>query len=862
VLWERDGELRCLRDAFRACRNGHGTTILVAGEAGIGKTSLLRHFASGVGDDAAVLFGTCDDLHTPRTLGPFRDMFDGGGFGDGPADREHYIGLLRAALADAERPAIIIVDDAHWADAGSLDVIRYLARRLASLPGLLLVSYRPDDLAEEHPLRRVLGAMATVSTVRLDLRPLSDETVGRLATEAGHDPEALIAAVGGNPFHLTEVLATGGTGVPPTVRDAVMARVLGLPEPSRRALELLSVIPTEAERALVESILGRSVSRALDHAERAGVISSSSGYIRFRHELARRAVESSLPGSARTDLNRRVLHRLVEVGAPASRLVHHAAIAGTGAVLARYACVAAEEAAAARAHGETATSCRLALDREDLLDERTAARLHGLAARACYALSRFGEAARHAERAVGAWERMVDGPFDLGMVLLVSSRMHTMNGLPDHARAQIERAIALLTPFGPSRTLAYAYGMKGALETIEANCAEAVRWCRRSLAIADDLALADVTAHARIYLGLARIGLGDLEGLGDLHAAIDLARRGDHGDLLCRATTNLATAMIWLGRHNEATAYLDLAEAAGREYGLDYILFHVLAGRSQVDIYRGRWDEAERRLRQQLKTDRDPAAMMTLPLALLGRILARRGDPAAADLIARAWELATRSRQAHRLAVAGTAVIEHAWLAGDTATVQAIGDVLAPIARRANLVFHLGEVHRYLARVGVRVPIFDGCPAGFAAGIAGDIDAAVAAWNDAGNPYEQALEEIGSTDRETAVRGIQRLDRLGAVVAANRCRRELLRRGISRVPRGPRAATRSHPAGLTARQQDVLALLTKGLTTAKIAEQLYLSPRTVDNHVAEIMTRLGVTNRRDAVAAATRAGWVPAVRAG
>lgn len=836
--------------------------MLVSGEAGIGKTSLLRAFTAAVADEATVLVGACDDLHTARTLGPFRDMSDDPGTARrDPPDREHYIDMLTAALSDRTRPAVIVVDDAHWADHASLDIIRYLGRRLAGLPGLLVVSYRPTDLGEDHPLRRVLGALATASTVRLELQPLSDATVSRLASRAGRDPHDVLVAVGGNPFYLTEVLATAGPGVPPTVRDAVMARVVALPPATRRALEVLSVMPTGADGALLRAMLDSAALRALDEAERAGIVTSPGDRIRYRHEIARRAVESSLSGGLRTGLNRQVLDRLAEQGATASRLVHHAAAAADRAALARYAPVAAEEAAAAEAHGETAAYCRLALDQEDLLDPRTTARLHGLAAHAWYALGRFGEATAHAEKSVAAWERLGDAPLDLGRVLLVSSRMHTMNGLPDEARAQAERAVAVLRPLGASPALAHAYGMMGNLETVEGNCALAADWCRKALAMAEKLGQADVSVHARIYLGLARVGLSELDGLDDVRAALELAGRIDNGDLRCRAAANLATAMIWLGRHQEAVPHLDLAEVAAREHGMDYILFHALANRSHVDLYLGRWDEAERRLRAQLSTDRDPAAMMVLPMALLGRILARRGNPEAEVLIARSWQLATRSRQAHRLAVAGGALVEHGWLSGDNATVRAVGEVLQPIARRANLVYLLGEISRYLARVGVRVTEFAGCPAGFAAGIAGTPDAAAVAWQCAGNPYEQALEEVGSADPATAFRGIRRLDRLGATAAADRCRRELRRRGISGVPRGPRPNTRAHPAGLTARQQDVLALLAEGMTTARIAERLHLSPRTVDNHVADILTRLGVTSRREAVVAATRKGWVPSTSA-
>ena len=842
---------------MRACRDGRGATVLVAGEAGLGKTSLLRTFAARVAAQADVLSGACDDLHTARTLGPFRDMFEPASSGPAP-DRDHYIGRLRAALSRRDRPAVIMVDDAHWADDASLDIIRYLGRRLESLPGLLLVSYRPADLAEEHPLRRVLGSLPPSSTVRIDLRPLSDGTVGRLAEEAGRDPATVVAAVGGNPFFLAEVLASTGAEVPRTVRDAVLARVLALPEPTRRALEVLSVVPTGADRRLVEALLDSGSAVWLGYAERAGIVTSSGQHVAYRHELARRAVEAGLPSIVRLELNRRVLHRLIERGATASRLVHHAAAAGEMASAARYAVDAAEEAASAEAHSETSACCRLALDRSDILDRHTVARLHGLATRALYALGRFGEAADHAEQAVAVWEGLGDAPRDLADVLLVSSRMHTMNGLPDAARTTAERAVALLRPLGPSRALAHACSTMGNLETVEANGAAAVRWCREALALAEDLDLPDVAVHGRVYLGLARVGVGELSGLDDVRAAIELAERIDHGDYLCRASSNLATVLLWLGRHAEAAGWLDRAEAAAREHGLDYVLFHVLAGRSSLDLFFGRWAEAEQRLRRQLRTDRDPAAMMTLPLALLGRLLARRGDPEAAALIDRSWQLAKRSRQAHRLAIAGGAVLEQAWLAGDEATVRSVSEVLEPVAVRANLLYLRGEIARHLRRIGVGAAAFDGCPPGFAAGIDGDPAAAAAAWQRAGNPYEQALEETECPDEATAFAGINRLDRLGATAAANRCRRRLLERGITGVPRGPRTSTRAHPAGLTARQQDVLALLAEGLTTAQIAERLFLSPRTVDNHIADLVGRLGVDNRREAVTVAGDAGWLPA----
>jgi DNA-binding CsgD family transcriptional regulator/tetratricopeptide (TPR) repeat protein len=492
-----------------------------------------------------------------------------------------------------------------------------------------------------------------------------------------------------------------------------------------------------------------------------------------------------------------------------------------------------------------------------LLDAELAARLHGLAAHALYALNRFGEASAHAARAAQEWLALGRSPLELGDALLVCSRMHTMVGNPRQARAEIEQALSILEPFGPSPALAHAHGMMGNLDAIEANNTSAAQWCRRAVGEARAVGRSDIEAHARIYLGLARVGLGDLHGFDDLHAAVKLATELDHGDYLCRAALNLATATIWLGRHPEAPPYLDVAEAAAREHGLDHHTFHALVQRCHVDLYVGRWDAAERVLRQQLATERDPAALMIIPLALLGRIQARRGDPEASSLVARAWELATRSRQVHRMALAGAAVIEEAWLRGDSDVVRTTAALLLPIADRANLVYLRGEALRYLRRVGAPFEAGGNCPGGFAAGTAGDWARAATAWAAAGNPYEQALELTESRDPQVAFDGLRRLDSLGAAGTAALVRRELRRRGVGGVPRGPRSATKANPAGLTARQFDVLTLLGQGLTSAEIAERLYLSRRTVENHAAAVLARLGVSTRRRAVEVAVEMGWLP-----
>jgi DNA-binding CsgD family transcriptional regulator/tetratricopeptide (TPR) repeat protein len=870
ALVERAVELCRLRAALAGCRQRQGGTVLVSGEAGIGKTSLIRAFCAeaALGKDgrhgeqgARVLSGACEDLLTPRPLGPFRDMFRDAGLAlPQPGDRDRWIDALLLELDSGSRPVVVVVEDAHWADDATLDILRYVGRRVDRLPALLVVSYR-DEVDDQHPLCRVVGGFT--AALRLPLRPLSDAAVTRIAQEAGRDAEGLVRAAGGNPFFLAEALATPGAEVPVTVRDAVIARVRALPGPAQRAMEVLSVIPGEADTDLLRAALGSSPA-VLEPAERAGLVAVRGGRVGFRHELARRAVEGSLLATRRISLNGRVLAALEPTAAEPSRLVHHAVGAVDLDATARLAPIAAVDAAATDAHHEAFAFARLALDHADLLPPAEAARMHGLAGYAQYALNRFGDAAAQAAAAVTCWESLPEPGAELGRALLLAARMQTMLGRPEQARAHAGRALRVLEPHGTSPDLAYAYGLMGNLGAIEGDCAAALDWSRRSAAAARAVGRRDLEAHAVLYLGVARVGLaadqpagsGEVPGLAEMRRALWLAGEAEHGEFRCRAASTLATVLIWLGRHRDALPYLRQVECAARDHRYDYHLFHTLAQRSHVDLYLGRFDEAERRLREQLAGNHDPAAVLVLPLALLGRLLIRRGDEEGRTLATRAYVLATASRQVHRIAVAGGAMVEDAWLRGDTGAASALAGTLLPLARRANLPYLRGEVLRFLARAGLPAQPFPGCPEGFALGMRGDWRGAARAWAAAGNPYEQALELTEAPEECVVFEGLRQLDELGAAGTASQLRQRLRQRGIRGVPRGPQRATRENPAGLTSRQYSVLRLLAEGLSSTQIAARMYVSPRTVDNHVNGILGRLGVSSRRTAVALAADHGWL------
>ncbi|HEX5251807.1 MAG TPA: AAA family ATPase [Gaiellales bacterium] len=296
-LLERAAELSALDEALASVRaSGHGRLVLLSGEAGIGKTSLLRAFCAGH-DDVATFRGGCDPLFTPRPLAPFVELADAAGGrlaarlarGTTPAD------VVAALVEELPRraPALLAVEDLHWADEATLDVVRLLGRRLESLPLLVMLSYRDEHVDRDHPLRIVLGDLAAAGTLRLALAPLSADAIAALAGDETVDAGALARRTGGNPFFVTEVLAAGGAEVPATVRDAVLGRAARLGPPARRILDAVSIFPPRAELRLLEECVP-GYPEGLDECLVAGMLHPEGAAVAFRHEIARFVLDAEL----------------------------------------------------------------------------------------------------------------------------------------------------------------------------------------------------------------------------------------------------------------------------------------------------------------------------------------------------------------------------------------------------------------------------------------------------------------------------------------------------------------------------------------------------------------------------------------
>ena len=370
-LLERETELEVLESAFSDALRNEGSVVLIAGEAGIGKTQLVRAFTHTHDEDARILWGGCDDLATPRTLGPLHDIAlqVGGGLKDeigGGGSRGAVFDAALEAIDTGIRPTIVVIEDVHWADRATLDVIKFLGRRIQRMSAMLIVTYRDDEVTVGHPLTLVTGDLPASSARRIQLAPLSRAAVDHLAANYAGSKEQLYDATQGNPFLVTEVVTAPTENVSATVRDAVGARAARLSSAGRAVAEYASVVPSQTELWLID-VLPEFTPDALEECRERGLLDYDVLAVWYRHELVREAMEASLSPQRRRRLNQLALETLVDHDADVARIVHHAQRAGEGPALARFGPAAGRQASAAAAHHEALAHFRLAVDHLDQL---------------------------------------------------------------------------------------------------------------------------------------------------------------------------------------------------------------------------------------------------------------------------------------------------------------------------------------------------------------------------------------------------------------------------------------------------------------------------------------------------------------
>jgi DNA-binding CsgD family transcriptional regulator/tetratricopeptide (TPR) repeat protein len=845
VLLERETELGALRAAVADASARRGSVVVIIGEAGIGKTSLVQALRDDPGTECRVAIGLCDDLLTRRTLGPFQDIARslGGELASAvaTADTAAVCDAVLAELDHPLRPTVLVLEDVHWADEATLDVLRYVGRRIAALRGVLVVTYRGEEIGTDDPLTRVLGALSSTTVRHVRPQPLSEEGVAALTSAAGFDTQEAVSLTAGNPFLATELARATDTAVPLSVTDLVRSRLAALPPRARAAVELLSVLPRPVPMGVVATLV-EDVS-VIGTAETRGLVEVDGHRLRFRHELIRMAIVEHLPVAVRAEHHRNVLEPLQQHDAPADEVLHHARLAGRADLVVRFGLLAAREAYRAGSHREAIQHQGNVLAHPELVGADTRALILEEHAWSLYHLNRCPEAVEAAREAVELRRDLGDAVAH-ARALCTLSRMAYRDNDPAAAVTAAETAVELAERTDDEEILTEARLARASLFALTDRRQEAFDEATAVLHAAQELGRTDLESLALNYQATCRM-IGSRaapEAVETLIRAVSIAREAGHIEPAARAYGNLLAELL-PSRHPDRWRWYDEAIAFVTDHDLPAFAFNLVGTASHTLVEEGRWREAEASVRELLAGSQRAGILELVALQPLVRILVRQGAPDADQVLARAWEIAARSRASQFLGPIGAIRAERAFLDQDRAAAEQVReemtlDDLDPYTR--------GELLTYLRRAGLEdLPAVGEVTPGWAAELAGDLQAAVQHWAEVGDPYERALALYATDGQVEILEAVAVFDSLGAAPAARLARQRLRELGVRRIPRGPTGPTRENPAGLTERQLEVAQLVGEGLTNAQIAERLVLSVRTVDHHVAAVLQKLGVPSRSD-----------------
>ncbi len=881
MLLEREAATDALLAAFKDASRSRGRVVVVEGEPGIGKTALLQSFCAIIDGAPRIHWGWNDPLTTPRPLGALHDMaaVAESEVGDmlrrgAPADLI-FSGVLNALVRTPET-VILIFEDLHWADHATLDLIRFLGRRVSLLKVLVVVTIRSSEVDRDHPATNLLGDLPAAAVLRLVLPPLSPAAVEALAGTRERGKE-LFATTGGNPFFVRELIADGNSAsghLPVSIRDAVWARWSRLPVAMRAVLDEISILPGGAPGFVVSALKADEDDQAIDLCVERGLLRwDEKGVLVFRHELARQATLERISPALQRSLHAR-MEGILAMQPDAdnnpnllSQRLHHAAAAGDVTRLLDLAPRAANQAARVGAHQQAAGHLTTALGHVASVPPAVAAKLYEEWAHETFLAGSVSsdETMAGYEQAISLWQSQ-GNITKVGLNLCRLARLHWRRGETDRAVALTEEAVHELEALAPSEELALAYSTRSQFLMLQDRFEEAIVWGRRAMELAEKLGQLETRVHALNNVGTALMFSGKDGGNGLLEESLSLSLRHGFHDHASRAYTNFAEGCMLLRDFAAADRLMTEGIAYCVQFDLDAAAHYLLGRHAQLRMEQGRLHEA-RMIAEGVTARSEFPRVMSLPaLLVLGRVKIRLGSAGGLALLNDALAQGLSTGEPQRIIPVRLALLEAAYLdeSADQAQEQAAALTAMGVEQLSS--WDLGEMKVWLRRLSLPTVAVSGpaeLPLPRAAEIDGDFERAADLWSSLGQPYEAALSLMqarGNRVGAALVRATAILENLDARPAAALARRLATQEGVEEAlpkrRRGPYASARRHPLGLTQSEQNVLSLLVQGASNKEIARSLSRSLRTIEHQVSSVLAKFNAGSRIEVLLRVRSEPWL------
>ncbi len=858
-LIERTGFLSLLEQKFSTINAGEGHCIFVSGEAGIGKTSLVKAFCNTLKKEYPVYLGTCDALFTPRPLAPVYDILlqvnsDLWKNSTGIAERTMLFTSFYHELSRKQQTTLIVFEDIHWADEATLDFIKFLARRIAQLNCLFILTYRDNEIHAQHPLRQVLGQLAPDSFTRIALPALSSEAVEKMAGAKGFNGKDVYSISGGNPFYVNEILAAYSTGVPDNIKDSVLAVYNRQEEKTKQVWELLSVIPSGLEIAYLnrfDDLYGAAIERCIE----SKILIVKDGIVFFKHELYRRTIENNLSPLKRISLNKSILELLkdsFEQQQETERIIHHAKNANDYELVVQYAPLAARQAALVGAHIEAGRLYLSAIEYYQGTDKELLIQFYEAYAYECYLINRIKDAIIYTGKSLALFKEKNNAE-KIGNCLRFLSRLWWFEGNRKNAEAYAAQAIEVLEQQPASATKAMAFSNMSQLSMLAKHTRECIFWGEKAIAMAEELQLDDILAHAKNNVGAIymKTAATHAKGKALLQQSLELAMKNCYHEHVARAYTNLGSISVELKAYDFARQTLEDGIQYCEERDLDSWNAYMSAWKTRLLLETGQWTAASSLAENLLRNEQQPPVVKIGILAVMATLKMRKGDPEAILLLAEARSKAFEAMELQRIIPAMVASLEYEWITGQTILDELAVNRTIELIGQSDDFFETSEFAFWM-HVARRTKLdLDEIYEGFDITTPAKALKAAAVWKKLGRPYEQALA-LFEGDEDNKRQAISLVHELGATAVYEKMKQEMRMCGIKSIPRGIRKSTQENPAQLTIRELDILPLLKEGLQNREIANRLYISAKTVDHHISSIFFKLDVNSRAKAVQEAVR----------